>query len=62
MLQLRTLQEITGHREQVAKLLGISPRALHYKLKRFGIEEGRRSGPPSDEPGGGGDRPVSGGR
>ena len=31
----RTLQEITQHREQAARILGISPRALHYKLKRY---------------------------
>ncbi len=34
----RTLKEITSHREQAAKLLGISPRALHYKLRRYRIE------------------------
>jgi DNA-binding NtrC family response regulator len=34
----KTLKEITSHREQAAKLLGISPRALHYKLRRYGIE------------------------
>lgn len=33
----KTLKEITSHREQAAKLLGISPRALHYKLRRYGI-------------------------
>ena len=33
----RTLQELTSHRENAAKILGISPRALHYKLKRFGL-------------------------
>jgi two-component system response regulator AtoC len=34
----KTLKEITSHRERAAKLLGISPRALHYKLRRYGIE------------------------
>jgi DNA-binding NtrC family response regulator len=34
----KTLAEITSHREQAAKLLGISPRALHYKLRRYRIE------------------------
>jgi len=34
----KTLKEITSHREQAAKLLGISPRALHYKLRRYRIE------------------------
>lgn len=33
----RTLQEITSHREKAAGILGISPRALHYKLKRYGL-------------------------
>ncbi len=39
----RTLLEITSHREKAAKLLGISPRALHYKLKRMKLDlpEGR---------------------
>jgi len=38
----RTLQEITSHREKAASILGISPRALHYKLKRYGLlEQGR---------------------
>jgi transcriptional regulator with PAS, ATPase and Fis domain len=35
----RTLQEITSHREKAASILGISPRALHYKLKRYGLLE-----------------------
>ncbi|MFQ5898802.1 MAG: sigma-54-dependent transcriptional regulator [Candidatus Methylomirabilia bacterium] len=34
----RTLSEITPHRERAAKILGISPRALHYKLRRYRIE------------------------
>jgi len=33
-----TLREVTSHRERAARLLGISPRALHYKLRRYGIE------------------------
>ncbi|MBI4841304.1 MAG: sigma-54-dependent Fis family transcriptional regulator [candidate division NC10 bacterium] len=33
----RTLQEVTSHRENAARILGISPRALHYKLKRYGL-------------------------
>lgn len=38
----RTLQEITSHREKAAAILGISPRALHCKLKRYGLlEQGR---------------------
>ncbi len=34
----KTLSQITSHRERAAKILGISPRALHYKLRRHGIE------------------------
>ncbi len=34
----KTLAEVTSHRERAAKLLGISPRALHYKLRRYQIE------------------------
>lgn len=34
----KTLSEITSHRERAAKILGISPRALHYKLRRYRIE------------------------
>jgi len=28
---------VTSHRERAAAILGISPRALHYKLRRLGI-------------------------
>ncbi len=35
----RTLLEITSHREKAASILGISPRALHYKLRRYGLLE-----------------------
>lgn len=34
----RTLAEITSHRERAAAILGISPRALHYKLRSYGLE------------------------
>ncbi|HEV8573807.1 MAG TPA: helix-turn-helix domain-containing protein, partial [Dehalococcoidia bacterium] len=34
----RTLNELTSHRERAAKLLGISPRALHYKIRRYRLE------------------------
>jgi len=34
----RTLKELTSHRERAARLLGISPRALHYKIRRYRIE------------------------
>jgi DNA-binding NtrC family response regulator len=40
----RTLREVTSHREHAARLLGISPRALHYKIKRYGLE-GRTAEP-----------------
>ena len=33
----RTLAEVTNHREKAANLLGISLRALHYKIKEYGI-------------------------
>lgn len=33
----RTLAEVTNHREKAAHLLGISLRALHYKIKEYGI-------------------------
>lgn len=35
----RTLKEITNHREKAAKLLGISLRALQYKIKEYGIRD-----------------------
>ncbi len=35
----RILKEVTSHREKAAKILGISPRALHYKIKEYGIKE-----------------------
>lgn len=35
----RTLAEVTNHRERAAKLLGISLRALQYKIKEYGIRE-----------------------
>ncbi|MBI2525057.1 MAG: sigma-54-dependent Fis family transcriptional regulator [Candidatus Rokubacteria bacterium] len=34
----KTLQDVTSHRERAAKTLGISARALHYKLRRYQIE------------------------
>jgi hypothetical protein len=43
----RTLGAITSNRERAAKILGISPRALHYKLRQYGIEKLSRSGPKS---------------
>jgi DNA-binding NtrC family response regulator len=35
----RTLVEVTNHREKAAKLLGISLRALQYKIKEYGIRD-----------------------
>ncbi|WP_447979407.1 sigma-54-dependent transcriptional regulator [Candidatus Nitrospira bockiana] len=35
----RTLTEVTNHRERAAKLLGISLRALMYKIKAYGIRD-----------------------
>jgi DNA-binding NtrC family response regulator len=35
----RTLAEVTNHREKAANLLGISLRALQYKIKEYGIRE-----------------------
>ena len=34
----KTLAEVTSHRERAAGILGISPRALHYKLRKYKIE------------------------
>jgi two-component system response regulator AtoC len=39
MIIRKTLNEVTSHRERAARILGISPRALHYKLRRYGIVE-----------------------
>ncbi len=38
LLIRKCLAEVTSHREKAAQLLGLSPRALHYKLKRYGLE------------------------
>ena len=35
----RTLREVTNHRERAAKLLGISLRALQYKIKEYDIRD-----------------------
>ena len=34
-----TLKKTGGHRSQAAQLLGISVRALHYKIKEYGIRD-----------------------
>jgi DNA-binding NtrC family response regulator len=41
----RTLGAVTANRERAAKILGISPRALHYKLRRYGVEKLPRTPP-----------------
>ncbi|MBI1822925.1 MAG: sigma-54-dependent Fis family transcriptional regulator [Nitrospirae bacterium] len=35
----QTLRDVTHHREKAAKILGISTRALQYKIKSYGIKE-----------------------
>ncbi len=35
----RTLKEITNHRENAARLLGISLRTLQYKIKEYEIRD-----------------------
>lgn len=45
----KTLEEVTDHRQKAAKILGISPRALHYKIARYGVARKRsrtRAGKP----------------
>jgi DNA-binding NtrC family response regulator len=38
----RTLEELTDHRQRAAEILGISPRALHYKIARYGLDRKKR--------------------
>jgi DNA-binding NtrC family response regulator len=47
MLIRQTLTHITSNREAAARALGISRRALQYKLKQYGLVDG---GPGSNEP------------
>jgi len=55
LLIRRTLAELTTHRERAAAILGISPRALHYKLRRMGIDsEGATEQAPAPRQGTGG--------
>ena len=44
MLIRQTLTHVTSNREEAAKALGISRRALQYKLKQYGLLQ--ESGPP----------------
>jgi two-component system response regulator HydG len=39
LLIRQTLSQLTSNREQAAKALGISRRALQYKLKQYGLLE-----------------------
>ena len=39
----RTLEDLTDHRAKAARILGISPRALHYKIARYGVPRKRSS-------------------
>jgi DNA-binding NtrC family response regulator len=39
----RTLESFSGHREKAARALGISPRALQYKIARYGLARKRRA-------------------
>jgi DNA-binding NtrC family response regulator len=41
---LRALQQAGYVQKEAAGLLGISRRAIHYKIKKYGIECGKRSG------------------
>jgi DNA-binding NtrC family response regulator len=46
----RTLGSITANRKRAARVLGISARALHYKLRRYGIEKLTRERAEEEEP------------
>jgi DNA-binding NtrC family response regulator len=41
MLIRQTLTHVTSNREEAAKALGISRRALQYKLKQYGLLKGQ---------------------
>ncbi len=41
MMIRKTLEEVTDHRQKAARILGISPRALHYKIARYGVSRKR---------------------
>ncbi len=43
----KTLEEVTDHRQKAAQVLGISPRALHYKIARYGMARKRSPSPPA---------------
>ena len=43
LLIRQTLTQVTSNREEAARALGISRRALQYKLKQYGLLEGERA-------------------
>ncbi len=45
---LRALQQAGNVQKEAANLLGISRRAIHYKIKKYGIECGRHSSGPDE--------------
>ena len=51
LLIRQTLTHITGNREEAARALGISRRALQYKLKQYGLlEPPATENPPAQDP------------
>ena len=44
LLIRQTLTHVTSNREEAARALGISRRALQYKLKQYGLLEGSAPG------------------
>jgi DNA-binding NtrC family response regulator len=56
LLIRQTLTHVTSNREEAARALGISRRALQYKLKQYGLLEGPATEqPPAQEPDGTGE-------
>ena len=52
LLIRQTLTHVTSNREEAARALGISRRALQYKLKQYGLLESPATPtPPAAEPG-----------
>jgi DNA-binding NtrC family response regulator len=49
MLIRQTLTHVTSNREEAARALGISRRALQYKLKQYGLLPEPASLPPTPE-------------
>jgi len=47
LLIRQTLAHVTSNREEAAKALGISRRALQYKLKQYGLIQGRQERQPT---------------